>query len=116
MIVLPAGVVEYLMKKFGERFYKALINYNPENVTRLAVTKNDLEISAAVSSDDKQYACYFGKDRILCTCKDQMTRKMVCKHLFSMLLKALEEGLVELRDILEPLIMFPVSSKTGKEE
>lgn len=141
MIVFPAGVVEYLTKKYGERFYKALISYNPENVSSLAVDRKDiLEISAAVKGSKSVYACFLSKDEVFCSCTDQTIRKTVCKHIFCMLFGAIEEGSVKLDEVVELLlmfknpleksaekveeaikdlgsaIMFPDSSKTGKEE
>jgi len=104
-LILPAEVVEYLTRKFGERFAKALQSYRPEKVSKLTISYDDeLEITASVVGSKSIYACYFSPKKVFCSCTDQTIRKILCKHLFIMLLSALDQGLIRREELMKYLI------------
>lgn len=110
MVVFEPELFQYLLKKYGERFSKALNSYNKAEVSNLTVdTRNGLEISSSVRGDSQnEYACYFGNDGYFCTCIDQTIRKTICKHIFIMLLKAIDTGFIKMEDVLKYLIILPL--------
>jgi len=79
--------------------------YEPEKVSNLTVSRNgELEISGSVCGSKSTYACYFSPDKMFCSCTDQTIRKVLCKHLFIMLLSALEHELIGLEELMKCLI------------
>jgi len=92
----------FLEKKFGRRWRKAreLIEKKVE-VKHLTVTRESkTEISGIVKSKNDVYACYLDDENILCTCRDQTVRKVICKHLLVLLNRALEESKMSLSEFL----------------
>jgi len=115
-LVIERDLLDYLLKRYGERMYKALMNYRDARIEHLAVLRDEhgLEASAIVHGEKGVYACYFGDDGYICSCTDQTVRKVICKHIWVMLLRAVAEGRVSLDDVIDRVIVHTLSQEGGE--
>ncbi len=102
--MMRATVTELLKKTHKSRFGGALsfiFQSGPITVTRESV----LEISGPIiGTDDTVYGCHIDRDGYFCGCMDNFARKLICKHIIALVLRAFHDEMISELDLMSVLV------------